>query len=444
MSQIVYGNIELNDKVYPFLLDGQYVYIVQQAFQNFGEFIEKDYPSIRGVTSDNRDILFINCHLISTIFDAKTIFSIQGYVVSIGNTGEPCDFSFDRMTFYSEAINTFYPPQNAIDRQLTDVGFLSEEWNGAMSIVLKPFEETKIAFNFGEETICELNIARYINIKDGTEKIGDLITSFSYRFSHKRMPDDICKYYLHLYDFLSFVNYNRNISFEKIFLETKDTAGKFSPIAKVVIFTNASMYEGNTKQTIIAEDFPKQKLGLIFEKVTSLRNNDKRLPLYYPSNFGERNAIDPSKWLSLALCFEGLFTEINPDFKQKENNSFKNVKSIIKDTVQSIDKTELTKNEKKYFSDFEKHIDRYEGVLEEKFNFVLRNNKKILKITSNKNYGGIYAEYRNNLAHGKIKPLGDNEIEVYKLLRAMIYILLLNDVNLNERELSKIISKLFI
>lgn len=444
MSQTVYGNLELHGKIFPFLLDGHYVHIVQQAFQKSEEFIEKDYSSLRGVTSDNRDILFINCHLISTAFDAKTIFSIQGYAISVGNVGEPCDFSFDRMTFYSEAINTFYSPQNAIDKQSSDLGFLAEEWNGAMSIVLKPFEETSIAFNFDEVTICELNIARYINIKDGTEKIGDLITSFSYRFSNKRMPNDICKYYFYLYDFLSFVNYNKNIPFEKILLETKDSTGKFSQVAKVFIFTNAYSYDGNTRNTIIADDLPKEKLGLIFKKVSSLRNNDKRLSLYYPANFQERNVTDPSKWLSLALCFEGLFTEINPDFKEKENVNFKNVKSLIQNTVQSIDKTKLTKKEKKYFSDFEEHIARYEGVLEEKFNFVLKHNSKILKTSSNQNYGKIYAEYRNKLAHGTINPLGDNEIEVYRLLRAMIYILLLNDIKLDEKILSKIINKVFL
>lgn len=312
-----------------------------------------------------------------------------------------------------------------------------------MSIILKPFEETNISFNFSESTICELNIARYINIKDGTEKIGDLVTSFSYRFLDKQKPNNICKYYLHLYDFLSFVNYNRNIPFEKIFLETKDSSGKFEKDAKVIIFTNSSLYEGNTRRTIVAEDLPNEKLSLIFKKVSSLRSKDKRLSLYYPANIQERNEIDPSKWLSSALCFEGLFTEINPHFKEKENENFKNVKSLINNAVKSLDKSQLTKKEKKYFSDIEEHIDRYEGVLEEKFNFVLKGNLNILKPSSNKNYGEIYAKYRNKLAHGTIEPLGGDEKEVYRLLRAMIYILLLNDVKLNENDLSKIINKLF-
>lgn len=126
MSKTIYGNLELNGKIFPFLVDGRYVHIVQQAFQNSKEFIEKDHSYIRGVTSDNRDILFLNCHLISAKCDAKTIFSIQGYAMSVGNVGEPCDFSFDRMTFYSDAISTFYSPQNAIDRQLSDFGVFSK------------------------------------------------------------------------------------------------------------------------------------------------------------------------------------------------------------------------------------------------------------------------------------------------------------------------------
>ena len=47
-------------------------------------------------------------------------------------------------------------------------------------------------------------------------------------------------------------------------------------------------------------------------------------------------------------------------------------------------------------------------------------------------------------ANGTINPLGDNEIEVYRLLRAMRYILVVDDIKLDEKILSKVIKKVFL
>ncbi len=443
MSKIIYGNLELNNKIYPFLLDGHQIHIVQQAYQNSNEDFEIKVPFVKGVTSDNRDILFLNCRLVTFMFNSKVVYSIQGYAISSSNTGEPCDFSFDRMTFYSDAINTFYSPQNAIDRESSWHNLFDQEWNGSMTIMVKPFSETDIVFEFDETTKCQLNISRYMNLRDGIEKIGDLRTSFSYVFSKKQTSDDISRYYLYLLDFLSFVNFNTNISFNEIFLENKDSKDKYSKTARVIIFNNATEYEGNPRNTITLDDLTKDKIGSVFKRISLIRNNDNRLYLYFPKNLKERNTVDPQRWLTAAICFEGLFTEINPDFKN-DNEKFQKVKALVIKTVESIDSATFTTNkEKKYLADFKNHIERYDGFLEEKFNSILKSNKKVLNISSKQNYGKVYAEYRNKLAHGTIEPLDDKKIEVYKLLRPMVYILILNNIRLEEKALSNIINKLF-
>lgn len=443
MSKIIYGNLELNNKIYPFLLDGHHIHIVQQAYQNSNEGFDISVPFIKGVTSDNRYILFLNCQLVTFLFDPKVVFSIQGYAISSSNTGEDCDFSFDRMTFYSDAINTFYSPRNAIDRQMSTQNLFAHEWNGSMSIMVKPFSETNIEFEFEETTKCQLNISRYMNLREGIENIGELRTSFSYVFSTTRTPDDISRYYLYLLDFLCFVNFNTNISFNDIFLENKDSEDKYLKTARVIVFNNAPEYEGNPRNTITLDDLTKDKIGDVFKRISLMRNNDNRFYLYFPSNLKERNTVDPQRWLTAAICFEGLFKEINPDFKN-DNEIFQNIKSQVVNAVESIDETSFTtKKEKKYLANFKNHIERYDGFLEEKFNFVLNNNKKVLNISSNQNYAKIYAEYRNKLAHGTIEPLDNEKYEVYKLLRPMIYILILNDIRLEEKVLSTIINKLF-
>lgn len=99
-------------------------------------------------------------------------------------------------------------------------------------------------------------------------------------------------------------------------------------------------------------------------------------------------------------------------------------------------------------------MERYEGILEEKFNYIFNKYKEELSdviisiqdylgITGVKNYGSIYQTFRNKLAHGNIEPIGNNEIAIYQLLCPMIYILLLDSVSLNAQELKHIIKKLF-
>ncbi len=457
MSNIIYGNLELNDEVYPFLMDGSLVHIVQQAFQNFDKFnVKENIPYLKGITSDNREIMFLKCRLVTMPLSFKTIFSIHGYIISTSNTGEPCDFSFDRITFYSNYINAFYSPQNAIDKN-SYLDIISSRFDGAVSIKIKPFEETNILFEFDSVANCQFNISRSINLKDNTEQIGNLSSMFSYVFYERQGMDNIINYYLYLYDFLVFVNYNKNIYFEKIFLETKNDEGKYYKTAEVNFLTNTISDEKNFQSTITINDLPKEKLSVIFKKISSLRKNDKRLYLYYPENSKERNIVDVTKWLTAAICFEGLFKDVYPDFKQEENKNFKKAKNLVLNSInESIEKDEtLTKKEQGYVIDCKKQVERYEGFLEEKFNYILKENKKVLEkillknqrdfgIFESNEYGKIYADYRNELAHGSIEGLSNDKIAVYRLLRAMIYILLLNEIELNEECLSRIINKIFV
>ena len=99
-------------------------------------------------------------------------------------------------------------------------------------------------------------------------------------------------------------------------------------------------------------------------------------------------------------------------------------------------------------------MELYNGNLEERFNYVFKNHRVELSdiISStmsmpgcNKavNFGRIYQEFRNKLAHGEIIPIGNNEVSVYRLLCPMIYILLLENTALSSTDLRHIIRKLF-
>lgn len=254
---------------------------------------------------------------------------------------------------------------------------------------------------------------------------------------------------------MTFVNYSSNISFNKIELLSKAPDGKVIPIAYAHIFSNAIDYNSSVFDSITIDDLPEAKLGDIFIKIANLRQNDSRLSFYFPESNREARYIDPGKWLIMAVNFEGLFETVYPGFKSKQNPQFAKVKNLaLKRIDNDSDNEQLSKKEKKYFKKCREQIEKYDGRLEEQFKYIYDKYKDILShiVDSNKydfnidpseDLSSIYADYRNKLAHGDIAPLSNKEIAVYKLLQPMIYIMLLDSVNLKKEELQKIIIKIF-
>ena len=453
MQKLIYGNLELNDKIYPFFLQERTIHIVQQVFQFYEDFSSMSkIELLRGVTYDNRDILFLNCRFSTNPF--FTTISVQGYIISKSNLGQSCDFIFDHLSFYSDALNTFYPIQKAAKTQIGNKDSGPSGWDGRMTIEIKPFCETDTTFQF-RDAECTFSIARFRDWKNDTSSIGDLNTSLMMSFPELKMPETVCQYYLNVLDFLSFVNYSKNITFRKIILGRKH-GGKHHEIAQATIFTNAAAYDRDSNSSITIEDIPKDKFAVIFSRVATLREYDGRFSLYFPNSAEDSRYIDHSRWLMTALCFEGLFQYTYPEFKVQLNEDFRYVKNGILEAIDGYKKSAdlSSRKRQKYFDDCQKHIERYEGVLEEKFNYVFKTYnielsdiissiEKTLGISDIRNWGSIYQAFRNKLAHGDIEPIGNNEIAIYRLLCPMIYILLLDSASLGKEELRQILKKLF-
>ena len=103
MVSAIYGSIIYKDKSYPFFLDEHRVTIVGAAWEYYDDFRNADEEeSISGVTADNRQILFLKCRFGFSSLQQKVWFSPVGYVLSSGNVGDPYNFIFDQVSFYSD------------------------------------------------------------------------------------------------------------------------------------------------------------------------------------------------------------------------------------------------------------------------------------------------------------------------------------------------------
>lgn len=449
MPTTIYGAIRYKSKSYPFFLEDKKVNIVgyaweyQEDFQNIDE--EQD---ISGVTSDNRQILFLKCRFVFSTLQQKVWLLPIGYIVSSGNAGSSYDFTFEKVSFYSDALNTFYPPQRAM---ITDSDW--DNWDGGITVKLKPFEETGVSFTY-KECICKLNISRYISMQMGKSDLGNIYTAFSFEFDAAEPCKELPQYYLALFDFLSFINYGTNINFDKIVLY-KRYEDKLLHCADVYIFSNKGEYLQRPQiHTITVDDIPLNKLSDVFSKITSIRGHDQRLGYYFPENYKEGFRVDANRWFVKAMVFEGLFREYYPDFKQNKKEQFRTAKKVALAALNAVDQDQMSKCVSEYFDKCKEQIERYEGLLEETLNFTIKKynnalgdilnfNRKEYHMDQNE-YGKIYSAYRNKIAHGNVESMGPKEVAVYRVLQAAIYFLLLEGTGLDSDTLRTIAKKLFL
>lgn len=79
MAEIIYGSLTYKNNTYPFLLDGRCVYIIGKAWEHFDFFKDADYEEVlSGVTSDNRQIMFLHCKFKRFFFSKKYGFHRSG------------------------------------------------------------------------------------------------------------------------------------------------------------------------------------------------------------------------------------------------------------------------------------------------------------------------------------------------------------------------------
>lgn len=450
MNNDLYGVLVYKDKKYHFVLDDRFVRIIGEPFQYINDFNDADeIDVIQGVTAGNRDIRFLRCKFSKDCFGFAASFSIQGYAISNSNMDSPCDFTYNRSSFESDAINTFFSPQKAINLDM-DI----ENWTGEINVKLSPFQDTTREFNYLDSK-CQLSISRHVRINKEPTSIGKVKSLFTFEHSKVQPLIRIIDDFLALYDFLSFANYNSNISFKNIDISSKNEEGLFEKTATVHIFINKTEYENTRLNSITIDDIPAEKLSAIFTCIASLRKNDNRLRYYFPENAHDGKYIDPGKWLITALNFEGLFSAKFPNFKCNINNDFRNAKELALERIDNnSDGKSLSKKEQDYYKKCREQIEHYEGQLEEKFNYVFKANKtvldSILKYNENNlgikqtvKYGSVYANYRNKIAHGSVEPLSDKEVAVYRIILPLIYILMLSEIDLSDTEKKKMIGKLF-
>lgn len=447
------GVFEFNDKEYPFVLIDKVISIPQAAFQ-----YSKDFPNethvdvIHGVTSNNKDIYFLDCKLgtdLSLSALGKLRLHIMGYAIM-----QPDKMSFDRVDFYAEAINTFYSPKTAYANKTDDRMWINGITQRDPSEYVKHFScEVD-----GENIDGDLGVYIDWNLAAEKEQIGTVNTIFSLQHEKKKTLVDVLKYYLYVRDFLEFLNFQRDVPMSDIRVFEKTPEGKYNRIGYIVIFqADGNDYKPESFRSITYQDCGQACFPVLFAQIAERRIRNKRNPFFFPENRFEDRYVDSAKWLITAVAFEGEFDEIHPNYRAEHNDDFKNVKelllSVIEDNVKKSGKgwnNPVNENWKR----FRHLIKNNDTKMEEKFQACLEIYEvetsdviqKICKqeaVTEGTNLANAYASYRNQTAHGGIPPLTPADIAVYRILRCFVYAMNLRKAGVPADNVKSILNKMF-
>ena len=111
-----YGKFEFNGKKYPFHYEDSFVTVIQEPWEYNKDFENESFvEKIVGLTNSNMVIVFLKCEFQGGLYKeiySNIIFTTKGFILF-----EESDVPFNCIEFESDALNTFYPPIQIMDRK---------------------------------------------------------------------------------------------------------------------------------------------------------------------------------------------------------------------------------------------------------------------------------------------------------------------------------------
>lgn len=452
-ENIIHGEFEYNEKIYPFVIRNRTLTVVQSAFRYLEDFRGKEnLGTLVGVTDTNKYILLLDCRVWNPRFitlSGRIQIALHGYILQ-----DIRDDGYDKIMFRSPALNVFYSPQKAWTPQLD----IEEEQPG---LTMNPYSDCAQQFtiNISKENIqCVLDFEWYFNLRLEDCHALSVKTNFSMVFQERKTSADLGKYYLYLRDFLAFIDFRNDIPFDDITLLRFGEDGKFYKSGTAVIFqTNNTTYDLKAQNTITYDDLDANSFTALFREIAEQRTLNQYNPYFIPLSRAESNVVDRAKWLVTASSFEGEFDKKYKNIKAKQSEEFQKAKSLLLSAIwQAVNDSGVgINNEKnKYLNSFRHLIEHYDTTIKEKYKFCETHfaaeiegiqKKYYLRtgVSADTDFSEKYAEARNHSAHGVIEPIRDIDVVTFMILRCFIYLLIMERASVPSSKMKEIIAKLF-
>lgn len=427
-------------------------FIVGDDFEDFS--LSKERINIKGETNNKNYIEFIDVKF-SSIGRGCFQAWVPAYIIGKSNTLNPIPKP-------SEIKNISFKGE-CIDRFMTSKCTVTDKWD---------YKDKKLQVNidYGNDKIKKFSYKglefsfvpgwTMISAQKDVNSLLTMQTSLNIKSGKKLSVKSIIELYKDVEKLFSFVCYRQHVKFDSIILTQVEP----------VIFNNvpqdtAINFELHVSSDDREYDLPKVGRHMILrdyiDKVPEIIKcilEDDHMLLSFPDNSLKINIIDNLKYISISSAFESEFDLLYPEFKSNKNSNYKEAKDNL--MCYLINESNNKKNNshiRKYYKDFSKFVDDFEGRLEEQilhifkeYSYIVNPERKYYEreypnITfDDESLSKAFASKRNNLSHGsKLERFKILEIASYTIVRKINYAMLLKRSGFENSQIQEIVNQIF-
>ncbi|RVT57419.1 HEPN domain-containing protein [Niallia taxi] len=451
------GLIRFNDKNCVFKLKNYDLEI--EEIENRDEVYINDLESI--FNPDKRETISLNV-LVGKDFDNGKVMHFNPYKITKTGAKTFCaslssyivfddkESTIEGLKLNSEELNWFHNVEHSYS-------FTISPENGNSEIKIEPYDRTDKRFSFnieGQKIEGNLNISRTFS-RVSTMPL-KLKTDMNLYFKATNNFALIERLSNITFNFLKFVTYRRNITFNQLTLMSKyrDT-DKYHKVGTLHIkgFNKDRIEEEKVIQNqLIDLPYLENELGKLFDDLAE----NKIYLTHIPESHADNNTITPARFILVTAGFEWQFRSTYKELNTESEDKYKELKDEI---ISFLDEkiNQHTGKNKKYFKSHKNLLMKTSMTLADKINWALRefNDELNLFIKSVYEMNGInnykYSEIseriqnqRNNIAHGNLDKEFNNIVVLdLFVLEWLYYAMVLNSMGVSRSKIKSAINKLF-
>lgn len=428
-------------------------FIAQDDFDDFS--LSKERINISGETNNRNYIEFINVKFSSIgrgCFQAWVPAYIIGKANALSSIPKPTSIKY--ISFKGECI----------DRFMTSKRTVSDDWdyrNNKLQINVDYGKDKIKKFKYNNLEFSLVPGWNMISAQKDANLLLTMQTTLNIKSKKKMNVKTIIEIYKKVEKLFSFICYRQHVNFDSIIL-TQIEPVIFDKVPEDTTI-NFELYISSDDNKY---DLPKVGRHMILHdhyinNIPSLikcLEEDEHMLLSFPNNSLKANIIDNNKYICISSAFESEFDILYPNFKSNKNENYNTAKiNTIKFLSEQATNKQNNAQTRKYYNDFVKYIEDFEGRLEEQISYIFQIYSYIVEPEINyfkSEYPGMnfdktslskaFADKRNNLSHGaKLEKFKTLEVASYSIVRKINYAMILERSGFNKEQIQEIINQIF-
>ena len=428
-------------------------FISQNDFDDFS--LSKERMNISGETNSRNYIEFIDVKFSSIgrgCFQAWVPAYIIGKANALSFILKPT--SIKHISFKGECIDRFMTSKQTVSDDC-------DYRNNKLQINIDYGKDKIKKFNYNNLEFSLVPGWNMISAQKDVNLLLTMQTTLNIKSKKKMNVKAIIELYKKVEKLFSFICYRQHVNFDSIILTQiepvifdkvpEDTAINF----ELHVSSDDNKYDlPNVGQHMILRDYSVNNIPSLIKCL----EEDEHMLLSFPNNSLKANIIDNNKYISISSAFESEFDLLYPNFKSNKNKNYNTAKiNTINFLSEQATNKQNNAQTRKYYNDFVKYIEDFEGRLEEQISYIFQIYSYIVEPEINyfkseyhdmnfdkASLSKAFADKRNNLSHGvKLEKFKILEIVSYSIVRKINYAMILERSGFNKEQIHEIINQIF-